>query len=72
MKIVFGEENPAAIFGDERVSVGQLAAGIIHLEAGAAGEPDCRDAAMIEGGGELVESWNALSIGRDQVVNGDV
>ncbi len=39
MKIILGQENAAAIFGDERVSMSEFAAWFIHLEASAAGKP---------------------------------
>jgi len=54
MKIIFREENPATVFSDERVRVGQFAPGIIHLQASAARKPDGRNAAVVEGGSEFV------------------
>jgi hypothetical protein len=72
MKIVLRKENTAAIFGNERVCVSQLAARIVQLEAGPAREPNRGDAAVIEGGGEFIEARDAFSAGRNQVVNGDV
>jgi hypothetical protein len=72
VKVVFRKENTAAIFGNERVGVSQLAPGFIQLEAGAASKPDGRNAAMIEGGSEFVKTRNAFPPGGYQVVDGDV
>jgi len=72
VKIVLRKENAAAIFSDERMRVGQLTARIVHLEACAACEPDCGNAAVVEGGGEFVEARYAFSLWRNQAVNSDV
>ena len=72
MKVIFREENPAAIFSDERVRVGQLTAGIVQLQAGAAREPDGRNAAVVQGGSQFVEARYAFSVGRNQAVHRDV
>ena len=72
VKIVFREEDPAAAFSDKRVIVGEFTAGIIHLEAGAAGDQHGGDAVVIQGGREFVESGNHLPSCGNQVINGDV
>jgi len=72
VKIVFREEDPAAVFSDKRVIVGEFTAGIIHLEASAAGDQHGRDAVVIQGGCEFVESGNHLPPSGNQVIDGDV
>jgi hypothetical protein len=72
VEIIFRKKDSAPIFRDEGVVVSQLSAGLIHLEASAAGKPNGRNAAVIERSGELVESGNAFSVGRNEVVNRDV
>gem|GEM_PF-6350907 len=63
VKIVFGQEYTAAIFGDEGMGMSEFAAGFIHLEASAAGEPNGGDTGVIEGGCEFVESRGDVSAG---------
>ena len=65
MKIVFGEINAAAAFGNVRVAVGELAARGIKLQTGTVGEPDCRDAAEIKFSGELRETANRGALRRN-------
>jgi len=72
VEIAFGKEYSGAILGDKRVGVRELAARRIRLKAGAAGEPDCGNAAVIKGGGEFVETRHTLSVSGYQVVNGEV
>ncbi len=72
VKIVFWEEDPTAVFCDKRVVVSELTAGIIHLEAGAAGEQHGRDTVVIEGGREFVESSDHFASSGNQVIDGDV
>jgi hypothetical protein len=52
--------------------VREFAARRIHLKAGAAGEPDRGNAAVIKGGGEFVETRYTFSVSGNQVVDGDV
>jgi hypothetical protein len=50
----------------------QLAARLIHLESSATREPNCRNASVIQCGGKFVESGDAFSAWRNQVVDRDV
>jgi hypothetical protein len=72
VKIVFWEEDPAAVFSDKRVIVGEFTAGIIHLEASAAGDQHRRDAVVIQGSREFVESGEHLPSSGNQVIDADV
>ena len=47
MKIIFGEKNGAAAFSDEGMSMAHFAAGIVHLQARAAGDPNGGDGGMV-------------------------
>jgi len=72
IEIAFGQVDAAAVLGDEGVLVAEAAAGLVELQARAAGEPDGGNAGVVERGGELVESGNALAACGDQRVDGDV
>jgi hypothetical protein len=72
VEIVLGQKDGAAVFRDEGVRVGVLAAGLIELETRAAGEPNGRKGLVIEGGSEFVKARVAFSFEGNQFINGDV
>jgi hypothetical protein len=69
MKIVFGEVNTTSVLGDKRVRMAQFSARLIELQAGAARQPYSRYSLVIQGGRELIEAGNALSVLRKKGVD---
>jgi hypothetical protein len=72
VEIPLRHADDAAVFGDKGMCVPQPAARIVELQPRSAGEPDCRDAGMVEGRGELVEAGNALAARGDEGIDCDV
>src|SRR5580704_13425530 len=53
------------------MGVAELAAGLVKLEPRAAGEPNCRNALVVEGGRKFVQARKTLATCGDQRINCD-
>jgi len=72
VEIVFRQVNPAAVFSNEGVRMTVFTAGVVELESRAAGQPDGRNALVIERRGEFIEAMDAASPEGNQCINRNV
>ena len=71
VEIVFREIDSTTVFGDKGMGVTEVAARFIKVKTRTGGEPDGRNALMIEGSGKLIEARDTLAAGGNESINGD-
>src|SRR5215469_6877055 len=70
MKIILRQIHAASVFCNERMGMAQLTSRLVELQAGAAGQPNCRDSRVIERSREFIKAGDAFSSLWEQAING--
>ncbi len=69
MEIVFGKIDAASVLANKWMSVAQLSARLVELEARATGKPDGWNSGLVERRSEFIEASDAFSALRNEVVD---